>query len=58
MQGLFEYICIVTKFFIKVNQVCMYQYTSEQQQFGTKQELTITVGATVKTLCNSGELYA
>ena len=34
----------------------MYKYTSEQQQFGTKQEQSISVGATVETLCNSGEL--
>ena len=34
----------------------MYKYTSKQQQFGTKQEQAISVGATVETLCNSGEL--
>ena len=39
---------------LKVNQVCIYKYISEQQQFGTKQEQAVTVEATVETLCNSG----
>ena len=41
----------------QVNQVCLYKYTSEQQQFGTNQGQAITVQATVETLCNSGELH-
>ena len=36
----------------------MYNYTSEQQQFGTKQEQAISIGATVETLCNSGTYSA
>ena len=42
----------------KVNQVCMYKYTSKQQQFGIKQKQAISVQATIETLCNSGELHA
>ena len=43
---------------LKVNQVCIYKYISEQQQFGTQQEQAVTVEATVETLCNSGTYSA